>query len=97
MRTAIRGASIYNAKGKREASGGIHAFFLILGEPETPTNLPPAPEVPPLFSAAWTSAVKYQTAFFSRLLLAFVIETVTCEFFIESQICASQNRAVSPA
>jgi formate dehydrogenase iron-sulfur subunit len=37
--------------------GGIHAFFVILGEPEA-YNLPPAPEVPTAYlKSAWTSAL----------------------------------------
>ncbi len=36
--------------------GGIHAFFVILGQPEN-YNLPPAPEVPTAYLAsAWGSA-----------------------------------------
>jgi formate dehydrogenase iron-sulfur subunit len=36
--------------------GGIHAFSIILGEPEA-YNLPPAPEVPTVYlKSAWTSA-----------------------------------------
>jgi formate dehydrogenase iron-sulfur subunit len=36
---------------------GMHAFFLILGDPEA-YNLPPKPEVPTIYQkAAWTSAV----------------------------------------
>jgi formate dehydrogenase iron-sulfur subunit len=36
--------------------GGIHAFSVILGEPEA-YNLPPAPEVPTVYlKSAWTSA-----------------------------------------
>jgi formate dehydrogenase iron-sulfur subunit len=48
-------ARIYNP---RETSvGGIHAFFVILGEPEA-YNLPPAPDVPTVhLKSAWTSAL----------------------------------------
>ncbi len=36
--------------------GGIHAFFLLLGEPEA-YGLPPKPQVPTIYlKAAWTSA-----------------------------------------
>ena len=36
--------------------GGVHAFSVILGEPEA-YNLPPAPEVPTAYlKSAWTSA-----------------------------------------
>ena len=37
--------------------GGVHAMFVILGEPEN-YNLPPAPEVPTSYlKSAWTSAL----------------------------------------
>ena len=46
---------------------GIHAFFVILGQPET-YNLPPAPEVPTVYlKSAWTSA------FFSAVIIAAVV------------------------
>jgi formate dehydrogenase iron-sulfur subunit len=36
---------------------GIHAFFLILGEPEA-YGLPPKPQVPTIYlKSAWTSAI----------------------------------------
>ncbi|HEY0702756.1 MAG TPA: 4Fe-4S dicluster domain-containing protein [Candidatus Acidoferrales bacterium] len=39
--------------------GGIHAFFVILGEPEA-YNLPPAPQVPTIhLKSAWTSALVF--------------------------------------
>lgn len=46
---------------------GIHAFFVILGQPEA-YNLPPAPEVPTVYlKSAWTSA------FFSAVIIAAVV------------------------
>jgi formate dehydrogenase iron-sulfur subunit len=50
---------------------GIHAFFVILGQPET-YNLPPAPEVPTVYlKSAWTSA----------LLSAAIMAAVVCAAF----------------
>jgi formate dehydrogenase iron-sulfur subunit len=47
-------ARIYNPQ--ETSVGGIHAFSVILGEPEA-YNLPPAPEVPTVYlKSAWTSA-----------------------------------------
>ena len=47
-------ARVYDPK--ETSVGGIHAFFVILGEPEN-YNLPPAPEVPTAYlKSAWTSA-----------------------------------------
>jgi len=52
--------------------GGIHAFFVILGEPEN-YNLPPAPEVPTLYlKSAWTSALVSGAVLFALMCLAFV-------------------------
>jgi formate dehydrogenase iron-sulfur subunit len=51
--------------------GGIHAFFVILGEPEN-YNLPPAPEVPTAYlKSAWTSA----------LVSAVILFAVVCGVF----------------
>jgi len=48
-------AKLYDPK--ETSVGGIHAFFVILGEPEN-YNLPPAPEVPTVYlKSAWTSAL----------------------------------------
>ena len=53
--------------------GGLHAFFVILGEPEN-YNLPPAPEVPTAYlKSAWTSALVFAAAVFVIALLAFAI------------------------
>jgi formate dehydrogenase iron-sulfur subunit len=51
--------------------GGIHAFFVILGEPET-YNLPPAPEVPTAYlKSAWTSAFISAAIIFAIACAAF--------------------------
>jgi formate dehydrogenase iron-sulfur subunit len=48
-------AQIYDPQ--ETSVGGINAFFVILGEPET-YNLPPSPEVPTVYlKSAWTSAL----------------------------------------
>ncbi len=50
---------------------GIHAFFLILGEPEA-YGLPPKPQVPTIYlRSAWTSAIATAIASFIAALLAF--------------------------
>ena len=51
--------------------GGIHAFFIILGEPEA-YNLPPAPEVPTVYlKSAWTSALVSAAILFAIVCAAF--------------------------
>jgi formate dehydrogenase iron-sulfur subunit len=51
--------------------GGIHAFFVILGEPEA-YNLPPAPEVPTVYlKSAWTSAFISAAIIFAIVCAAF--------------------------
>jgi formate dehydrogenase iron-sulfur subunit len=48
-------AQLYDPK--ETSVGGIHAFFLILGEPEA-YGLPPEPQVPTIYlKSAWTSAI----------------------------------------
>lgn len=50
---------------------GMHAFFLILGEPEA-YGLPPKPQVPTIYlKSAWTSAVVTSIAALLATLLAF--------------------------
>jgi formate dehydrogenase iron-sulfur subunit len=62
-------ARIYNPQ--ETSVGGIHALFVILGEPEA-YNLPPAPEVPTIYlKSAWTSA----------LLSAAIIVAIVCAAF----------------
>jgi formate dehydrogenase iron-sulfur subunit len=47
-------AQLYDPK--ETSVGGIHAFFLILGEPEA-YGLPPKPQVPTIYlKGAWTVA-----------------------------------------
>jgi formate dehydrogenase iron-sulfur subunit len=51
--------------------GGIHAFSVILGEPEA-YNLPPAPEVPTAYlKSAWTSAIISAAIIFGIVCAAF--------------------------
>ena len=51
--------------------GGIHAFSVILGEPEA-YNLPPAPEVPTAYlKSAWTSAFISAAVIFAIVCAAF--------------------------
>ncbi len=51
--------------------GGLHAFFIILGEPEN-YNLPPAPEVPTSYlKSAWTSALISAAIIFGIVCAAF--------------------------
>jgi formate dehydrogenase iron-sulfur subunit len=50
---------------------GVHAFFVILGEPEN-YNIPPAPEVPTTYlKSAWTSALLCSAIAFGIICLAF--------------------------
>ena len=51
--------------------GGIHAFFVILGESEA-YNLPPAPQVPTVhLKSAWTSALISAAVIFAIICAAF--------------------------
>jgi len=53
--------------------GGIHAFSVILGEPEA-YNLPPAPEVPTVYlKSAWTSALVSAAIIFAIVCGAFAL------------------------
>jgi formate dehydrogenase iron-sulfur subunit len=62
-------ARIYNPQ--ETSVGGIHAFFVILGEPEA-YNLPPAPEVPTAYlKSAWTSAFISAAIIFAIVCAAF--------------------------
>jgi formate dehydrogenase iron-sulfur subunit len=60
----------------RETSvGGIHAFFVILGEPEA-YNLPPAPDVPTVhLKSAWTSALVSAAVIVVLICVAFAFQT----------------------
>jgi len=62
-------ARIYDPQGT--SVGGIHAFSIILGEPEA-YNLPPAPEVPTVYlKSAWTSAFISAAIIFAIVCAAF--------------------------
>jgi formate dehydrogenase iron-sulfur subunit len=53
--------------------GGVHAFFVILGEPEN-YNLPPAPEVPTTYlKSAWASALFSAALVLGIVCLAFAL------------------------
>jgi formate dehydrogenase iron-sulfur subunit len=53
--------------------GGIHAFFVILGEPEN-YNLPPAPEVPTVYlKSAWISAFVSAAILFAIVCISFAL------------------------
>ena len=63
-------AQVYNPE--ETSVGGIHAMFVILGEPEA-YNFPPAPEVPTVhMKSAWTAA----------LVSALVVVAVVCMAFV---------------
>src|SRR5205823_2590972 len=50
---------------------GIHAFFLLLGEPEA-YGLPPKPQVPTIYlRSAWTTAVATAVCSLAAALVAF--------------------------
>lgn len=52
---------------------GVHAFFVILGEPEN-YNFPPAPEAPTVYlKSAWTSALICAGIAFGIICLAFAV------------------------
>jgi formate dehydrogenase iron-sulfur subunit len=64
-------ARLYDPKDT--SVGGVHAFFVILGEPEN-YNLPPAPEVPTSYlKSAWTSAIICAVIAFGIACLAFAL------------------------
>ena len=67
-----RGYSDARIYDPRETSvGGIHAFSVILGEPES-YNLPPAPEVPTSYlKSAWISAFISAAVIFAIVCAAF--------------------------
>jgi formate dehydrogenase iron-sulfur subunit len=54
---------------------GIHAFFLILGEPEA-YGLPPKPQVPTIYlKSAWTAAIATAIAAIIATLVAFAFSS----------------------
>lgn len=62
-------AHLYNPQ--ETSVGGLHAFFVILGEPEN-YNLPPAPESPVVYlKSAWASALVSAAIVFGIVCLAF--------------------------
>lgn len=64
-------AQIYDPR--QTSVGGIHAFFLILGEPGA-YGLPPKPEVPTIYlKSAWISAVATAVATLAATLIAFLL------------------------
>lgn len=64
-------ARLYDPKDT--SVGGVHAFFVILGEPEN-YNLPPAPEVPTSYlKSAWTSALICAVIALGIVFLAFAL------------------------
>jgi formate dehydrogenase iron-sulfur subunit len=64
-------AKLYDPK--ETSVGGIHAFFVILGEPEN-YNLPPAPEVPTVYlKSAWTSAFVSSAILIAIVCAAFAL------------------------
>jgi formate dehydrogenase iron-sulfur subunit len=66
-------AKLYDPK--QTSVGGVHAFFVILGEPEN-YNLPPAPEVPTSYlKSAWASALISAAIAFGIICLCFASVT----------------------
>jgi formate dehydrogenase iron-sulfur subunit len=64
-------AQIYNPQDT--SVGGVHAMFVILGEPEV-YNFPPAPEVPTVhLKSAWSAAMVSAVALLLVVCLAFVL------------------------
>jgi formate dehydrogenase iron-sulfur subunit len=54
---------------------GIHAFFLILGEPEA-YGLPPKPQVPTIYlKSAWAAAIATAIASIIATLVAFAFSS----------------------
>jgi len=71
QRRGYHDAQIYNPQ--ETSVGGIHAFFVILGEPEA-YNLPPTPEVPTVYlKSAWTSALVSAAIIVAIVFAAFAI------------------------
>ncbi len=71
QQSGYRDAQLYDPQ--ETSVRGIHAFFLILGEPEA-YGLPPKPQVPTVhLKPAWTSAIATAIASFIAALLAFAL------------------------
>ena len=60
----------------RETSvGGLHAFFLLLGEPEA-YGLPPKPQVPTIYlTSSWAAAIVTAVGALAAALAAFAFLT----------------------
>src|SRR5438270_12859508 len=68
----ITDASVYDPLDT--SVGGIHALFLLRGDPKT-YNLPPAPEVPTVYlKSGWTSAAIAAGLLFAGTVAAFISE-----------------------
>ena len=64
-------AHLYTAEGT--SVGGLHAFFLLLGEPEN-FGLPPSPQVPTVYLRdAWSSAIASAAGVMGIIVLAFLL------------------------
>ena len=71
QRRGYKDAQVYNPQ--ETSVGGVHAMFVILGEPEA-YNLPPAPEVPIVhMKSAWTAALVSALVVVMVVCLAFVL------------------------
>jgi len=70
----FKDANIYDPT--ESSVGGVHAFFVILGQPEA-YNFPPAPEVPTIhLKSAWTSALVSAIILFAAVCAAFAFSAV---------------------
>jgi formate dehydrogenase iron-sulfur subunit len=64
-------AQLYDPR--QTSVGGIHAFFLLLGQPE-PYGLPPKPEIPTIYlKASWVAAAATALGAIVTVILAFVL------------------------
>ena len=66
-------AQLYDPK--ETSVGGIHAFFLLLGEAEA-YGLPPKPEIPTIYlKSSWTAAAATALGAIVAVILAFAFFT----------------------
>jgi len=66
----MQDARIYDPQ--ETSVGGIHAFFIMRGDPRT-YNLPPKPEIPKIYGKdAWRSAALGSAMFLAGSLVAFL-------------------------
>jgi len=71
QKRGYRDARLYDPQ--ETSVGGIHASFIILGEPEN-YNLPPAPQIPTIYQkSAWTSAFFSAVALLTILFAVFAL------------------------